>query len=358
MLRAVPPMLPGARTDYPDGGGQVLLLVTIGLVLVGAISLVIGFVSSSLAPIYLSIACSVVAGGVLVVFSRMSRKQAPAPAVGSMEPMAAPATAVEPVVGDAMPTSAPVVPDLPFPIDDYDTLKVNEIVPLLPELDLDELDMVREREVGGRNRATIVKKIDELIDDLEAQAEALEAAPAPAPAAAAVAEEPTAAVPIVGAATGGLPIEDYDNLSVARILPLLPELDDDELENVAEYEEKHRNRAQILRRIDEIFETGEVAGPAAEKLGVPAVPAPAKKKAASAKKPAAKKKAAAPAKKTAAKKAPAPAKKTATKKAAAPAKKAAPPAKKASAKKAAPAKKKAAAPAKKMAAKKAPAKKR
>jgi hypothetical protein len=338
-------MLPGARTHYPDGG-HVLLLVTIGLVLVGAISLVIGFVSSSLAPIYISIACSIVAGGVLVVFSRMSRKQAPAPAAASGEPLAVPALAVEPVVGEATQTSVPVVPDLPFPIDAYDSLKVNEIVPLLPELDLDELDLVREREVAGRNRATIVKKIDELIDDLEAQAEVLEAAPA----ATEMVEEPTAAVTTVGAATGGLPIEDYDSLSVAQVLPLLPELDDDELENVAEYEEQHRNRAQILRRIDEIFETGEVAGAAAEKLGV--APAPAKKAAS-------KKKAAAPAKKPAAKKAPA------QKKAAAPAKKAAAPAKKPAAKKAAapakktPAKKKAAAPAKKTPAKKkAAAKKR
>ncbi|MGH9177260.1 MAG: hypothetical protein ACRD0N_01710, partial [Acidimicrobiales bacterium] len=62
-----------------------LLLVTIGLVVVGAVSLVIGFVSNSLGPIYLSIACSVIAGVVLVVFSRMARRQegAGAPAFGA-----------------------------------------------------------------------------------------------------------------------------------------------------------------------------------------------------------------------------------------------------------------------------------
>jgi hypothetical protein len=338
-------MLPAPKPTT-HGGGHVLLLVTIGLVLIGAISLVIGFVSSSLAPIYLSIACSIVAGGVLVVFSRMSRRQAPsaegAPAAAESMPAEAPTE----VVGAATQTSAPVVPDLPFPIDDYDNLKVNQIVPLLPELDLDELDMVREREVAGRNRATIVKKIDELIDELEAQDEAVLREPE----AAAAVEEPTAAVPAAtGGDAAGLPIEDYDSLSVAQILPLLPELDDDELESVAEYEEQHKNRAQVLKRIDEIFETGEVAGAAAEKLGVDA-PAPKKtaakktaakkaaaKKAAAkkaaAKKAAAAKKTAAPAKKAAA------AKKAGTKKAAAPAKKAA--AKKAAGgtKKAAPAKK-------------------
>ena len=327
-------MLP-APVPTPHGGGHVLLLVTIGLVLIGAISLVIGFVSSSLAPIYLSIACSIVAGGVLVVFSRMSRRQAPATAGGPAASAEPAPPAEEEVVGAATQTSAPVVPDLPFPIEDYDDLKVNQIVPLLPELDLDELDLVREREVAARNRATIVKKIDELIDELESQAEAVVSGPAPA------AEEPTAAVAVID---GSLPIEDYDSLSVAQILPLLPELDDDELETVAEYEETHKNRAQIVKRIDEIFETGEVAGAAAVKVGAsaPAKKTPAKKTAAkktAAKKTAAKKaagkktpakKAAAPAKKTAAKKAAAggakktAAKKTAAKKAAAGGKKAAP----------------------------------
>ena len=345
-------MLPRARTDYPDGG-YVLLLVTIGLVLVGAIALVIGFVSSSLAPIYLSIACSIVAGVVLVVFSRMSRKQPATAAAGAGAPLAdddagPPTAALETVPSDepvaaATQTSAPVaVPDVEFPIEDYDKLKVGEIIPLLPELDLDELDAVREREERGKNRATIVKRVDELIDELEAEEEAATAAAVPVPAIAdagggidaTVAEEAAAA----GGADAGLPIEDYDSLSVAKILPLLPELDDDELEDVAAYEETHRNRKEIIARIDEIFETGEGAPGAAP---APAKKAPAKKapaKKAPAKKAPAKKAAAASAKKTSAKKASAPAKKAPAKKAAAPAKKA--PAKKTAAKKAAaPAKK-------------------
>ena len=77
-------------------GGFVLLLVTIGLVVVGAVSLVIGFVSNSLGPIYLSIACSVIAGIVLVVFSRMARRQEtagpPAFGAGSGMPAAPPAS--------------------------------------------------------------------------------------------------------------------------------------------------------------------------------------------------------------------------------------------------------------------------
>ncbi|HVF73681.1 MAG TPA: hypothetical protein VM938_01425 [Acidimicrobiales bacterium] len=329
--------------------------------LIGAIALVIGFVSSSLAPIYLSIACSIVAGVVLVVFSRMSRKQPATAGVAAGDDSGPPTAALEAVPSDepvaaATQTSAPVaVPDVEFPIEDYDKLKVGEIIPLLPELDLDELDAVREREESGKNRATIIKRVDELIDELESEEEAATAAAVPAVADAGggidapVAEEIAAPAAAGGGDDAGLPIEGYDSLSVAEILPLLPELDDDELEDVAAYEETHLNRKDVIARIDEIFETGEGAPGVAAVAKAPAKKTAAKKaaakkapakKAAAAKAPA-KKAAAAPAKKTAAKKAAAaPAKKTAAKKAAAPAKKAAAPAKKTATKKAAaPAKK-------------------
>jgi hypothetical protein len=339
-----------------------LLLVTIGLVIVGAVSLVIGFVSNSLAPIYISIACSVIAGAVLVVFSQMSRRKAaevpggaatgPAPlatdttsAVTAGEPtMATTAAAVEEHVGEAQAAAAAPVAAAPaadvFPIEDYDSLRVNQILPLLDELDLDELDFVREREEPGKNRTTIIKRVDELIDELEAEepAAASVAAVAEAPSPAAVAE--AVAAPVAAPSTEGFPIADYDDLSVAEILPLLDELDDDELEMVAEREEQGKNRQTIIKRIDAIFEE-PLPVAAEEAAAAPVEEAPVKK---AVKKAAAKK--AAPAKKATA------VKKAAAKKAA-PAKAAAP-AKKAAAKKAAPAK---AAPAAKKATKKA-AKKR
>src|SRR2546423_1798381 len=49
-----------------------------------------------------------------------------------------------------------------FPIADYDELKVGEIVSLLPELDEDELDMVREREEAGKNHSTILTRVEAL----------------------------------------------------------------------------------------------------------------------------------------------------------------------------------------------------
>src|SRR5207237_10860174 len=53
--------------------------------------------------------------------------------------------------------------DLEFPIADYDELRVAEILPLLEELEPDEIEVVRDREQSGRNRAVVLRKLDELI---------------------------------------------------------------------------------------------------------------------------------------------------------------------------------------------------
>jgi hypothetical protein len=322
-------------------GAFVLLLLTIGLVVVGAVALVIGFVTGNQPPIFISIACSVLAAAVLVVFSRMSRRQA-GPGVAAPASAGDGASAVSDadvdsaVRSDTAPTASTTSG---FPIEDYDELLVSEILPLLPELDADELQEVRDREQSGKARATLLRRIDQLSEEASKQPE-----PEPEPEADVDEEEPEEEfaddeedeveeepepTQAIGAVDEVFPIEDYDDLRVNEILPLLPELYDDELEEVAARERNGANRASVLNRISELL--GEEPAPA---------PAPAKK--AAAKK--------APAKKTAAKKAPAkkaaPAKKTTAKKAA-PAKSAA---------KKAPAKK-ASAPAKKTAAKKAPAKK-
>ena len=239
-----------------------LLLVTIGLVLIGTVSLVIGFVRNSLGPIYVSILCSVVAGVVLVLFSRMSRRQAATAAAGAGEPaVELPEAPALSVVGAAEPEVAeeeeatgaaeaarpgpetPLAGEPAFPITAYDELRVNEVVPLLAELDLDELDLVREHEERGKNRATLIKRIDDRIDELESAAAVAPPSP-PVP----------AAVPRSPEGAAALPIAEYDELSVTEILPLLDELDDDELETVAEYEERTKNRQTIIKRIDAIFE--------------------------------------------------------------------------------------------------------
>jgi hypothetical protein len=377
----------------------VLLLLTIALVLVAAITLLIGIIGDSLLLIFVSIFCSLGAGATLLVLSSASKKRAretaapaaagPAPlestkteetkpVVGAEtvptvpSPALAEAAPAEPVAETPAPKPAAAPPATPaeFPIENYDDLKVSEITPLLDGLDLDQLDLVLEREENNKKRATIMNRVNELMDRLEAEEEA-SAAPAvtetlePAiPVGDAVATPPAAAAVAQG---DDFPIADYDRLSVDDILDRLPALDDEELELVYEREDAGAGRTAILDRVDEILDEreGVAASPAAgrseevaqaeeaaavtEELdAVAAKKAPSKK--AAAKKVAAKK---VTAKKVAAKKA-APvkavpvkkvtAKKTAAPKKAAPVKKAA--VKKAAVKKAAAAKK---APAKKVA---------
>ena len=308
-----------------------VLLVTIGLVIVSALTLALGFIQDNVGLIYASIACSVAAAVILIIAGRNSGAARVAT------------------------TSGPAPLDLPesasgsFPIADYDELLVTEVVPLLATLSVSELNQVRAREEGGKARASVLRRIDNEIEARES----------PNP----VDDEPTMAVPAVEAPAieplspdeEPFPIEDYDDLRASEIMPLLPQLYADELELVAEREKTGANRGAILERIDELTraasadsDTTQVVAKAPAKKTA-AKKAPAKK--AVAKKAAPAKKAAAPAKKAApVKKAAAPAKKaTPVKKVAAPAKKAAAPAKKA----AAPAK----AVAKKAPAKKAPAKK-
>ena len=285
-----------------------LLLVTILLVVVGAISLVIGYVQSETLPIFVSIGCSIVAGALLLIFTRMTAKtQESASSSGSPAPVgfapserteAVPAMAgtgflgrrssEEAFAGDSDAGGAALAGydaddddnddesavDDDFPIERYDSRRVGEILPLLAELDVDELDEVREHEERGKGRATVLARIDQLIEQLEAEdrdeAEHRFDAPA-ADASAAVDHDddvrPTPpASPVRVAALpmddDYFPIEDYDDLRASEILPLLPELDDDELDMVRERERTGSGRSSILHRIDALHEVEPaVAGP-------------------------------------------------------------------------------------------------
>lgn len=249
-----------------------LLLVTIFLVLVAAVSLVIGFVQNSLAPIYISIGCSVAAAAVLLAFSRLSRRQVqPAMPVGAGEPGAAVPAGVgavgavvteEPTrqyagVGAATAARGGRPAQLAgmvgaaggeeFPIADYDDLKVADILPLLDQLDEDELREVEERETAGRARATILRRVDDLLsgegeEDLEVAGEA--ATPA--------------GIPVVPPPAAVFPVPDYDDRKVSEILPVLGGLSDEELQAVRDREAAGAGRATILKRVDQLL--GQAAG--------------------------------------------------------------------------------------------------
>ncbi|MGI9119123.1 MAG: hypothetical protein ACR2G7_03160, partial [Acidimicrobiales bacterium] len=239
-----------------------LVLISFGLVLVATVLLVLGLLTGTgLALIYLSIACSFVAAIVLLVATVFRRPAAetaagPSPLASRVEagepasmgytqasapassegrvddtaqvPAAASSAAYTPArrqpamasVGGAGPMAGGDEADNFFPIEDYDQLKVGEILPLLPELYEDELDVVEGRERDTKGRVSVLKRIDQLRR---------------AGAAEGVADASEEQLP---ADDGGdlFPIEDYDELTVGEILPLLPELYDDELPVVEAHE--------------------------------------------------------------------------------------------------------------------------
>ncbi len=312
-----------------------LLLVTILLVLVAAVTLLIGIFSDNLALIFISIGASALAAIVLAVLSQMSRRKAKAAEAGGAEPLPtrqeadAKGVTAQAAVGAA--TEEPPTQALPaqaaagapaLPIDGYDALRVNEILPRLVGLDLDQLEEVAQHEEAGKNRTTVLNRIDQLMDELEA-ADVGSATPAVADD---VVEEAVAAIeemgePVVAMAEsapesssdGGFPIAGYDDLSEADLIAMFDDLDADQLETVADREEAGQNRDAVLDAIDDRLDIleGIVAAPAkatrAPKSPAKRAPARPAKKTAATRTPAKKatataspaRKVAAPARKTA-----------------------------------------------------------
>ena len=283
-----------------------MVLVSFLLVLAAAVTLVIGLLNSGLGLIYVSIGCSVAAGIVLALAVVRSRpERAAATQVGTerlraLEEEESPAVTVVPAKGrrgaraQEEEVEEPAERELDvegaavsgngealFLIADYDELKVGEIVSLLPELDQDELEMVREREATGKNRSTILTRVEALTeaggDDWDTRDRAWGDE-----------EEEEEEEPAEEFGDEEVfPIAEYDDLKAAEVVSLLPELDDDELEDVRDREERGANRATVINRIDQLL----------GKEPAPVKKAPVKKQA---KKAQAKK---APAKKATAKKA-------------------------------------------------------
>lgn len=296
-----------------------LVLVSFGLVLLATILLVVGLLTDDgLTLIYLSIAASFTAAVVLYLAFRKARPKAeatrepPAPieperteeeeaarrepttvAPVVTTPEAVVAAAGQPGAADDEVEPAPVGSgervaaddwtsdddwaddgdfDVEFPIADYDELTVAEIMPLLPQLYSDELGVVAERERKGKGRATILSRLDDLAasgtsaDAQEADSLGAEPMPAAADAAAAAVgsrdetlSTPRPAVPAPQVPSLAdeeyedsyvFPIADYDELSVDQIVPLLAQLEDDELEEVKEREAAGQGRKSVITEID------------------------------------------------------------------------------------------------------------
>lgn len=155
----------------------------------------------------------------------------------------------------ASPFADHLEPSAVFPIADYDELRVSEVLPLLSELVPDEYEVVRQRELAGRGRTTILRRLEEL------------QARVAVPSGTAGRESDWSLQPYGDANI--FPIANYDALRVAEILPLLRQLDPHELEVVRNREQAGAARTTILKRINAMVRSANEAstGPAERASG-------------------------------------------------------------------------------------------
>jgi hypothetical protein len=173
------------------------------LVIAGAVLVGLGISFNALSFIYVAMLCAGLAGVALVVFARLARRRAAtmvgaqviagtavasSPAafgrsadVDSAEGAAsdgrqqaqddgraeshedlAGARSEEPAAATDDERGDEVGEEVVFPIEDYDELGINEILPLLPELDPHALQEVRDHEVARKGRAIVLGRIDGL----------------------------------------------------------------------------------------------------------------------------------------------------------------------------------------------------
>ncbi len=158
-----------------------MLLVSFLLVIVATIFLLSGlFLTKDLALIFISIACSALAGIVLVVaVMRAGRGRPPSRRPTAVRrcrrrPTSPPSRRPPGRRRPAGPTAAS------SPIPDYDSLEVVEVLPLLGDLEPAELEMVRQREASGRAHPWILARVDALLE-AEADADTSEHAWSPSP---------------------------------------------------------------------------------------------------------------------------------------------------------------------------------
>lgn len=183
-----------------------------------------------------------------------------------------------------------------FPIPDFDDLRAPELLRRVEELDATQLEQVKAREEAGKNRVSILTRIDARLETLREPGweidEATWEGDAPEDAAAQADldagddfEDEPAEEPAPAASVGdGFPIPSYDSLRVGQILPVLRDLDDAELEEVRQYEAAGKARSGILDRIEFLAGGGSrpaAAAPAAVKAAPATQAAPAAKAAGS-----------------------------------------------------------------------------
>ncbi|MDQ3943972.1 MAG: hypothetical protein M3357_02210, partial [Actinomycetota bacterium] len=179
----------------------------------------------------------------------------------------------------------------PFPIPDYDSLEVVQVLPLLGDLGPTELEMVRQREASGRAHPWVLARVDALLETEagewasaeEEEEEVAEGWTEPQPEwAGGGAEWSASDFPLEAGRDVGFdeievmrdfPIDRYDQLRANEILPLLSELDSEDLKMVREEEAAGKARTSVLSRIDVLLAREGPSGVPASRAAKAAAPA-------------------------------------------------------------------------------------
>jgi len=272
----------------------VLLLLTVGLLLIGLVTLVIGFLNSSLALDYISIAASALSFALVLLFTRLGRARSArtAAARGRQEPapLASSDTGdtgvIELDTADSLASEAAAYPRASRAPRATSRAPEPPMSPAFDEPPLEEEDeddeSVWEPEPAPPPAPPLSARAPRGRSPYERPSRGADIAPpVPAPVGRGdddrhdddrFADDRFEDDRYEDAADDGgrhlqeyddleFPIADYDELRVAEILPLLEELEPDEIEVVRDREQSGRNRAVVLRKLDELI--GGAAAPSA-----------------------------------------------------------------------------------------------
>ena len=148
-----------------------------------------------------------------------------------------------------------------FPIADYDDLSVSQIMPLLSQLELDELEDVQAREVAGANRKTLVTEIDRYLGgELEAFTLGRRRRGCRRPTAPAAAGRPRRPL--------ACPIAGYPDLNVPDVVGPARRSDSGPARAGPRYESARDNRIGVVDEIERRLEAAR-AGAATRRAGRP-----------------------------------------------------------------------------------------
>lgn len=206
--------------------GDRLALLSFVLIVPALVTFVVGLASSGTLPLYVSLACSVVAGLALAIAARLRRREAPA----TTGALAAVDDEVEEEFGSFMaPAAISLAPEedaeVEVDADDF-ALEVEA-----PQIDIEVPPPAPRRRRKKRPPAVVLPP----------------PTPPPAPA------KREAAVTYDEEGVLVFPIEDYDALSAAEVVKVLKLLDSEEIETVREHEAANEARPEVLDRIDKLL---------------------------------------------------------------------------------------------------------